>query len=53
MTRSGLLADHYARPVAKMMVQNNCGEIPVVDMSDRPIGVITDATSSAASSPKA
>jgi len=28
--------------VAKMMVQNNCGEIPVVDMSDRPIGVITD-----------
>ena len=28
--------------VAKMMVQNNCGEIPIVDTSDRPIGVITD-----------
>ena len=28
--------------VAKMMVQNNCGEIPVIDRSDRPIGVITD-----------
>ena len=28
--------------VAKMMVQNNCGEIPIVDISDRPIGVVTD-----------
>ena len=28
--------------VAKMMVQNDCGEIPVVDPSDRVIGVITD-----------
>jgi CBS domain-containing protein len=28
--------------VAKMMVQNNCGEIPVVDTADQPIGVITD-----------
>jgi CBS domain-containing protein len=28
--------------VAKMMVQNNCGEIPVLDVNDRPIGVITD-----------
>jgi len=28
--------------VAKMMVQNNCGEIPIVDMNDRPVGVITD-----------
>jgi CBS domain-containing protein len=28
--------------VAKMMVQNNCGEIPIVDRSSRPIGVITD-----------
>jgi len=28
--------------VAKMMVENNCGEIPIVDRSDRPIGVITD-----------
>jgi CBS domain-containing protein len=28
--------------VAKLMVANNCGEIPVVDTSDRPIGVVTD-----------
>jgi len=28
--------------VAKMMRQNNCGEIPVVDSTDRPVGVITD-----------
>lgn len=28
--------------VAKLMVQNDCGEIPVVDASDQPIGVITD-----------
>jgi len=28
--------------VAKMMVENNCGEIPIVDRTDRPIGVITD-----------
>jgi CBS domain-containing protein len=28
--------------VAKMMVQNDCGEIPVVDASDQPIGVVTD-----------
>jgi CBS domain-containing protein len=28
--------------VAKMMVQNNCGEIPVIDVNDRPVGVITD-----------
>src|SRR5919108_1163055 len=28
--------------VAKMMVQNDCGEIPVVDVNDQPIGVITD-----------
>jgi CBS domain-containing protein len=28
--------------VAKLMVQNNCGEIPVVDHSDHPIGVVTD-----------
>ena len=25
-----------------MMVQNNCGEIPIVDSSNRPIGVVTD-----------
>lgn len=28
--------------VAKMMVHNDCGEIPVVDVNDRPIGVVTD-----------
>jgi CBS domain-containing protein len=28
--------------VAKLMVQNDCGEIPVVDTTDRVIGVVTD-----------
>jgi CBS domain-containing protein len=28
--------------VAKMMVENDCGEIPIVDVSDRPVGVVTD-----------
>ena len=28
--------------VAQLMLQNNCGEIPVVDSSNRPIGVVTD-----------
>lgn len=28
--------------VARMMVQNNCGEIPVIDVNDQPIGVVTD-----------
>ena len=28
--------------VAKMMIQNDCGEIPVVDTNDRIIGVVTD-----------
>ena len=28
--------------VAKMMVQNDCGEIPIVDTSNRPVGVVTD-----------
>jgi CBS domain-containing protein len=28
--------------VAKLMVQNDCGEIPVVNALDEPIGVITD-----------
>ena len=28
--------------VAKLMVEYNCGEIPVVDQSDHPIGVVTD-----------
>jgi CBS domain-containing protein len=28
--------------VAKMMIQNNCGEILIIDTSDLPIGVVTD-----------
>jgi CBS domain-containing protein len=28
--------------VAQMMVQNDCGEIPVVDTAQQPVGVITD-----------
>lgn len=28
--------------VAKLMVQNDCGEIPVIDAAERPIGVVTD-----------
>jgi CBS domain-containing protein len=28
--------------IAKMMVQNNCGEIPIVDVNDCVIGVVTD-----------
>jgi len=28
--------------VAKLMAHNDCGEIPIVDTGDHPIGVITD-----------
>jgi CBS domain-containing protein len=28
--------------VAQLMAENNCGEIPIVDTADRPVGVITD-----------
>lgn len=28
--------------VAQLMVENNCGEIPVIDVTDQPIGVVTD-----------
>jgi CBS domain-containing protein len=28
--------------VARLMVQNDCGEIPILDTQDHPIGVITD-----------
>jgi CBS domain-containing protein len=28
--------------VAKLMAHNDCGEIPVLDVGDQPIGVITD-----------
>ncbi|QSX78210.1 CBS domain-containing protein [Agrilutibacter solisilvae] len=30
------------RDVARMMVDNDCGQIPVVDEAQRPIGVVTD-----------
>lgn len=28
--------------VARLMIEGNCGEIPVIDTSQRPIGVVTD-----------
>jgi CBS domain-containing protein len=28
--------------IAKLMVQNNCGEIPVVDATDHVVGVVTE-----------
>jgi CBS domain-containing protein len=28
--------------VAKMMIQNDCGEIPIIDVANQPVGVITD-----------
>ena len=28
--------------VARMMMENDCGEIPIVDHLDRPVGVLTD-----------
>ena len=28
--------------VARLMLQHNCGEIPVIDVSEHPIGVVTD-----------
>jgi CBS domain-containing protein len=28
--------------VARMMAQNDCGEIPIIDSSNRPVGVVTD-----------
>ena len=28
--------------VARLMIQNDCGEIPIIDITDRPVGVITD-----------
>jgi CBS domain-containing protein len=35
-------ADTPLDQVAKLMVQNNCGEIPIIDRSDHVVGVITD-----------
>src|SRR5918996_4616396 len=28
--------------IAKLMLANGCGEIPVLDVNDQPIGVVTD-----------
>ena len=35
-------ADTPLREVARMMVDNDCGQIPVVDAASAPIGVVTD-----------
>jgi CBS domain-containing protein len=34
--------DMTLNQVARLMVQNDCGEIPVLDGGEKPIGVITD-----------
>jgi CBS domain-containing protein len=34
--------DTSLREVARMMLDNDCGEIPVTDESMRPLGVVTD-----------
>jgi CBS domain-containing protein len=35
-------ADTSLRDVARMMIDNDCGEIPVVDGKGVPVGVVTD-----------
>jgi CBS domain-containing protein len=35
-------ADTPLEQVAKMMIQNDCGEIPIIDHSDELVGVVTD-----------
>jgi len=35
-------AETPLRDVARMMVENDCGEIPVVDDKGHPVGVVTD-----------
>jgi CBS domain-containing protein len=35
-------ADSPLQEAARLMVEHDCGEIPVLDFADRPIGVITD-----------
>lgn len=35
-------AEQTLNDVAKMMVENNCGEIPVVDAGKKLVGVVTD-----------
>lgn len=34
--------DATLRQVARMMMENDCGQIPVVDQNRQPLGVITD-----------
>lgn len=34
--------DTSLREVARMMLDHDCGEIPIVDESKRPLGVVTD-----------
>lgn len=35
-------ADTPLRDVARMMVDHDCGQIPVVDADNKPVGVVTD-----------
>lgn len=35
-------ADATLQEVARLMVENDCGQIPVVDADDRLVGVVTD-----------
>jgi CBS domain-containing protein len=35
-------ADTTLDQIARLMAENDCGEIPIVDSDDHPIGVITD-----------
>ncbi len=34
--------ENSVQEAARLMVQNDCGEVPVVDQSGQPVGVITD-----------
>ena len=36
------IANTSVDAIAKLMVHNNCGEIPIVDTADQLIGVVTD-----------
>ena len=35
-------AETSLREVARMMIENDCGEIPVIDGQGKPVGVVTD-----------